>query len=70
MIEQNLIQLYQDSFRANAHREALTDYPTKETFTYMETAAIMDRLHIIFKEAGIVQGDKIALVGRNTARWV
>ncbi|MDD2294216.1 MAG: AMP-binding protein, partial [Bacteroidales bacterium] len=42
----------------------------KETFTYMETAAIMDRLHIIFKEAGIVQGDKIALVGRNTARWV
>ncbi|MDD2595722.1 MAG: AMP-binding protein [Bacteroidales bacterium] len=70
MIKQNLIQLYQESFRANAERAALTDYPTKETFTYLETAAIIKKLHLIFKEAGIMPGDKVALTGKNTARWV
>jgi long-chain acyl-CoA synthetase len=70
MIKQNLIDLYRESFNANSDRAALTDYPTKETFTYLETAAIIQKLHWIFKEAGIEQGDKIALIGKNTARWV
>lgn len=70
MIKQNLIDLYRESFNANSDRAALTDYPTKETFTYLETAAIIQKLHWIFKEAGIEQGDKISLIGRNTARWV
>lgn len=70
MIETNLIQLYQDSFRENAHRAALTDYPTKETFTYLETARLMEKIHLVFREAGIKPGDKVALVGKNTARWV
>lgn len=70
MIKQNLIELYLQSFRSNAERAALTDYPTRETFTYLETAAIMEKMHLVFKEAGLVAGDKIALTGRNTARWV
>ncbi len=27
------------------------------------------KLHIFFKESGIKEGDKIALVGRNSANW-
>ena len=70
MIKENLIQLFETSFKENAGRTALTDYPTNESFTYLETAEIIEKFHIIFQQAGIKQGDKIALVGKNTARWV
>ena len=48
---------------------ALTDYNTRETFTYGEVAEQIARLHLLFKYCQIRRGDKIALVGRNTPRW-
>ncbi len=70
MIDQNLIKLFEESFIANAQRDALTDYPTKETFTYLEVAVMIKKLHLIYEQAGIQKGDKIALIGKNTAKWV
>ena len=69
MLEQNLIKLYEQSFRDNREMSALTDYFKGETFSYYEIAKEVAKLHLMFKEAGIERGDKIALIGRNNTRW-
>ncbi|MBO5017422.1 MAG: AMP-binding protein [Alistipes sp.] len=69
MLEQNLIKLYEQSFRDNREMSALTDYFKGETFSYYEIAKEVAKLHLVFKEAGIERGDKIALIGRNNTRW-
>ncbi len=69
MLNENLIRIYEESFRANASLPALTDYFKREEFTYLDMAREIARLHLLFREAGIVGGDKIALVGRNNPRW-
>ena len=69
MIEENFIKIYEKSFKENWDLPALTDYNTRETFTYGEVAEQIARLHLLFKYCQIRRGDKIALVGRNTPRW-
>ena len=69
MLEQNLIKLYEQSFRDNREMSALTDYFKGESFSYYEIAKEVAKLHLMFKEAGIERGDKIALIGRNNTRW-
>ena len=66
MLQENLIRMYEESFRT--HR-ALTDYFKGETFSYYEMAKEIAKLHLFFKKAEIRRGDKIALVGRNNPRW-
>ena len=69
MLEQNLIKMYEQSFRANREMSAVTDYFSGETYSYYGFAKEIAKLHIMFDEAGIKPKDKIALVGRNTPRW-
>ncbi|MBR4849572.1 MAG: AMP-binding protein [Alistipes sp.] len=69
MIEANLIKMYEQSFRENREMSAVTDYFTGETYSYYGFAKEIAKLHLLFEEAGIKPGDKIALVGRNTPRW-
>ena len=69
MLQENLIKLYEKSFRDNRELPALTDYFKNETFSYYEMAKEIAKLHMIYKKAGIRQGDKIALIGRNNPRW-
>mgnify|MGYP005871727069 CR=1 FL=1 len=69
MLQENLIKIYETSFRDNREMPALTDYFKGETFSYYEMAKEVAKLHLLFKKAGIRQGDKIALIGRNNPRW-
>lgn len=69
MLEENLIKIYEKSFRENREMSALTDYFKDETFSYYEMAKEIAKIHLLFKKAGIKQGDKIALIGRNNPRW-
>ena len=69
MLEQNLIKMYEQSFRENREMSAITDYFTGETYSYYGFAKEIAKLHIMFDEAGIKPKDKISLVGRNTPRW-
>lgn len=48
--------------------DALTDYEGA-TLQYKDVARKIEKMHIIFKEAGIEKGDKIAVCGRNSAQW-
>ncbi len=69
MLQENLIKIYEQSFRDNREMSALTDYFKKETFSYYEMAKEIAKLHLLFKKAGVKPGDKIALIGRNNPRW-
>ena len=69
MLQENLLKIYETSFRENREMSALTDYFKGETFSYYEMAKEIAKLHLFFKKAEIRRGDKIALVGRNNPRW-
>jgi long-chain acyl-CoA synthetase len=68
--EENLIKIYENAFRVNWELEAVTDYGTSNTLTYAQLAENIARLHLLFKQAGVEHGDKVALMGRNNANWV
>ena len=68
MIKERLIGYIEQSIRQNWGIEALSNYREKE-YSYRDIAEKILKLHILFRESGIKEGDKIALVGRNSANW-
>jgi long-chain acyl-CoA synthetase len=68
MIQERLIGYIEKSIKQNWEIEALSNYKEKG-LSYKEIAEKILKLHILFEGAGIKAGDKIALVGRNSANW-
>ncbi len=69
MLKENLIKIYEENFRKNSELPALKDYFKSDSFTYLEMAREIAKLHLLFDEMKIQRGDKIALIGRNNPRW-
>jgi long-chain acyl-CoA synthetase len=68
MLKENFIAFVEKSITSNWKIDALADYKGS-SFTYEEVATQMMKIHIIFEKAGIKEGDKIALIGKNSAAW-
>jgi long-chain acyl-CoA synthetase len=68
MLNERFVDYINNSLQKNRDITALSDYKG-ECFTYSETEKQIVKFHILFKEAGIKPGDKIALLGKNSARW-
>ncbi len=68
MIKERFITYVEESIKKNWEIEALSNYREKG-YTYKEIAERIVKLHMAFKEYGIQEGDKIALVGKNSANW-
>lgn len=68
--EENLIKIYEKSFREHWALNAVTDFGTSNTLTYAQLAENIAKLHILFERVGIEEGDKIAVMGKNNANWV
>jgi long-chain acyl-CoA synthetase len=68
MIQERLIGYIEQSIRQNWDKEALSNY-REPGYSYKDIAERILKLHILFKESGIREGDKIAHVGRNSANW-
>lgn len=68
MIKERFITYVEESIKKNWNIEALSNYREKG-YTYKEIAEIIARHHIAFREFGIKEGDKIAMIGRNSANW-
>lgn len=68
--EENLIKIYERSFREHWSLEAVTDYGTSNTLTYAQLAENVAKLHVLFEQAGIKENDKVAVMGKNNANWV
>lgn len=66
----NLLQIYAASFRKNWELPALTEFGSGQTMTYADLSRRIAALHLLFKESGVRQGDKIAIMGRNSMSWV
>jgi long-chain acyl-CoA synthetase len=69
MIEQNLIKLFEHSFKTNWELPAYTNYYKKQTLTYGEAAKQIAKIHLLFDQLQIQPGDKISLIGKNTPNW-
>ena len=68
MIKERFISYVEESIRKNWEKEALSNYREKG-YSYKQIAGMMVKQHIAFRECGIEEGDKIALLGRNSANW-
>ena len=68
--EENLIKIYENSFRKNWDFEAVTDYGTSVTLTYGQMAERIACLHLLFERVGIQENDRIAVMGKNNTNWV
>lgn len=67
---ESLAEIYARSFGDNWDLPALTDYTEQRTLTYGDMATQIARHHLLFQTIGLRQGDKVALIGRNTIDWV
>ena len=65
----HFISLFNDSVKSNWNSPAVTNFGGV-TYTYAQMADCIAKYHILFKEAGISKGDKVALYARNSAEWV
>ena len=69
MIQENFIKLYENSFKENWDLPCYTDYGEDLTYSYGQVAEEIAKLHLLFHHCSIRRGDKIALIGKNTAKW-
>lgn len=58
----------QKAITENWDQDALTDYQGI-TLQFHDVARKIEKIHIVFENSGVEQGDKIAICGRNSAHW-
>lgn len=68
MIKENLVAYFNTAIKENWEKPALSDYNGK-TLNFKEVAEAIAKFHIAFEKTGIKRGDKIALIGKNSAHW-
>ena len=68
MIKERLIRYIEQSIKLNWEIEALSNYK-EPGYSYKEIAGKILRIHLFLKDAGIKEGDKVAMIGRNSANW-
>lgn len=74
--KQNVQYIMENSFNAFIEKsikdhwdlDSLTDYKSL-TLQYKDVARKIEKMHILFEENDIKEGDKIAICGRNSAHW-
>lgn len=65
----SLVMDIADSFRRNQSIDALSDLNADNTITYSELTVRIARMHVLFRNAGIGRGDKIAICAKNSSHW-
>ncbi len=68
--QEDILKVYQKSFRDNWALPALAEYGNEEVMTYGVLARRIARIHLFYRQIGLKQGDKVALMGKNSATWV
>ena len=63
-----LSKLYTESFQKNWDSLVFSDYEGKD-FKYKDIAETIKSLHLFYQLTGLQRGDKIAVLGRNSAHW-
>src|SRR6056297_1016747 len=68
MIKENIIKYIEDSILKNWDHPALTDYKGS-TYYYKDVSRKITRIQLMFDQCDVKKGDKIALIGKNSANW-
>ncbi len=68
MNKTTLATLFTQSFHNNWDKLAFTDYEGKD-FKYSEVAKTIMSLQLFYQIMGLQKGDKVAVLGRNSANW-
>jgi long-chain acyl-CoA synthetase len=68
MLKENFSRYLAESINNNWEYRSLSDYQG-ESYFYHDVAGHIVRVHQFFRDAGIKPGDKIAMIGKNSARW-
>ncbi len=67
-VSKSLTALVQKSIQDHWEITALTDFQGV-SFQYRDVARKIAKLHLLFEQAGLKPGDKIALCGKNCSQW-
>lgn len=67
-IPNSLNEILEASVRRNWDLPSLSDFKG-DTYSFGKVAEMIEKLHILFKAAGVEPGDKIAICGKNSAKW-
>jgi long-chain acyl-CoA synthetase len=65
---ETLNALFEKAILENRDQKALSDYGG-DSFTFRDVGERMLMIHKLFRSSGIAKGDKIALLGKNSANW-
>jgi long-chain acyl-CoA synthetase len=68
MLKENYTRLIWDSLLNNWDREAFINYESN-SYAYRDVARYVYYLDKLFNKCGIHKGDKISLIGKNSAEW-
>jgi long-chain acyl-CoA synthetase len=68
MKNQNLAKIYTEAFHRNWESLAFSDFDGGD-YKYKDVAKTIKSLHLFYQLSGLQPGDKIAVLGRNSARW-
>lgn len=68
MIAKNLISFFEDSFKKHWDLTAMSNYEG-QTYTYGQMTEAIDEWHQFFRLQGLQRGDKVALMGKDSAEW-
>lgn len=66
---ESLNSLIEKSIKKNWDSMALSDMGGI-SYQYRDVAVMVEKLHIIFKAAGVKKGDRVAICGKNSSNWV
>lgn len=69
MISENFVQMFEKSFKDHWVSPAITNYDLGNSFSYAELAQDVKKIHLSLEYLGINAGDKVALVGKDSAEW-
>ncbi|MFN8240719.1 MAG: AMP-binding protein [Bacteroidales bacterium] len=67
-MKERLVGYIEDSIRNNWEKQALSNF-REPGYSYKEIAEKIIKIHMFLGQLDIREGDKIALVGRNSANW-
>ena len=65
---QHFLSRLQGQMASNWNQPALCDYQG-DKFTFGDLAKHVARFHVLFHKLGLKKGDKVAICGKNQARW-
>ena len=68
MLKENFIEYLDQSIKQNWELPAFSDYKGS-VYYYKDVARKIARIHMMFEQCAVEKGDKVALLGKNSANW-